>query len=255
MYTADLISRSIAFVGVFIALIVFGTLSDINFQVEIKESYSSLVLNLNQSQNVKNDNKNILQTKKEDEKNNQKLDKDDKKYSKDARQNNSVKKSPLKSTDNNKTLDTKQRIIEKTQKQDSKKYQNKNTVKNQDLRSHQKGTNTNINSVSKNTNIKQSAAPSVNAINIPSISDQLFNRIQDEIDYPKRAIKRKIQGIVLVEFTITNGKVTSFMIVKSSGHTILDKSATKLCDRLIGLDTKHPNSNVKVHMPIKYSLI
>lgn len=255
MYTADLISRSIAFVGVFIALILFGFLNDINFQVQIQESYSSLVLNLNQSSIVKTDNPNILPAKTLTEKNNQKLAKDEKKSIKDDRQKDIIKKSPLKSISNDKVLDSKQKIIEKKQEQDRKKTNKKNVSKNEKSGSYQKDTNTNLNSVSKNTNSVKSVAPTTNAINVPSISDQLFNKIQDEIDYPKRAIKRKIQGVVLVEFTITNGKVTSFMIVKSSGHTLLDKSASKLCDKLIGLDTKHPNSNMKVHMPIKYALI
>lgn len=55
--------------------------------------------------------------------------------------------------------------------------------------------------------------------------------------YPRRAIKKHQQGVVILRFTLrANGRATDIQIVKSSGHFLLDKTVLKFVKK----ETFHP---------------
>ena len=55
--------------------------------------------------------------------------------------------------------------------------------------------------------------------------------------YPRRAIKKHQQGVVILRFTLrANGRATDIQIVKSSGHFLLDKTVLKF----VKTETFHP---------------
>ncbi len=52
--------------------------------------------------------------------------------------------------------------------------------------------------------------------------------VQKHLIYPRRAQKRRLQGIVLIRFTLSaKGKVTQAQIIEKAPYSILNKSALK----------------------------
>ena len=83
--------------------------------------------------------------------------------------------------------------------------------------------------------------------------------VQQQIDaakeYPQRAQRRHIAGVVDVLFVIgSNGEILSIDIAKSSGSRILDRSAIKAVKKAAPFD-KPPNGKVTIRAPIKFELI
>lgn len=73
-------------------------------------------------------------------------------------------------------------------------------------------------------------------------------------EYPRRAIKMRMQGRVLIEFLWKEEKILSDLkILKSSGYKILDENALQT----IRLASKHfpqYSNDVRITIPIEYSL-
>ena len=266
----DLISRSLGFIGVFITLMTFGLLCEHNFQAQVQDTYSTLVVNINHVEQIKSQaKKNIepqVETEKNthiDTKNDQIEQKNDNEYQSDRETaKNSVIKHKTNVSENTPVKQVKPKKVEtsksKAVKEQSKKTvttKKTDTVKKANLAAGNKKIKSENKVITKNETALSDESIVAANISRQTISNLIFDRIQDKIQYPQRAIKRKIQGVVLVEFNVVNGKIASFTIIKSSGHTILDKSAARLCKDIIGFDTRHPNSNIKIHMPIKYALI
>ncbi len=82
---------------------------------------------------------------------------------------------------------------------------------------------------------KTPAAAAVEAIDAMEYSQRLaiFNThvlrsVYSHIRYPKSAVRRNIQGTLELDLVVNNkGKLLDINIVRSSGHNMLDKSATK----------------------------
>lgn len=87
------------------------------------------------------------------------------------------------------------------------------------------------------------------------LSSLIVKEIKSKLRYPRNAVRRKLEGTVMVEFVIERGVVISFSITKSSGHKILDEAAGKLAKSLIRFNTKLSSMNNRVMIPIKYELV
>lgn len=240
----DLASRSFAFVGVFIALFIFGYVSDAQFLVDPEEQLPPLVLNI-QNQEIKQDVKeNFIEE----------IKKDDKKNHENANNEKSIKKNDMEHMlihdkkiikENTEIKKITKKEVKQTLKQkEEPKKENKTvkTVKKEVIKNVQKAEITNINNEKFLLEKKLSA------------SDFILNKIKSVTHYPKRAIKRKIQGTVVIAFNLVNGKIISFKLVQSSGHRILDEAANKLASKLINLDTNVRGGNLTINVPIKYAL-
>lgn len=87
------------------------------------------------------------------------------------------------------------------------------------------------------------------------LASLLVKEIKSKLRYPRNAVRRKLEGTVMVEFVIQNGVVTSYKIEKSSGHKILDEAAGKLAKSLIKFNTRLDAMSNRVLIPIKYELL
>ncbi len=91
--------------------------------------------------------------------------------------------------------------------------------------------------------------------NAAELSSLIVKEIKSKLRYPRNAVRRRLEGTVMVEFVIERGVVISFSITKSSGHKILDEAAGKLAKSLIRFNTKLSSMNNRVMIPIKYELV
>lgn len=61
----------------------------------------------------------------------------------------------------------------------------------------------------------------------------LLSYIVENMSYPQKAVKKKLEGNVFVQFTVsTEGKVGQVNIVRSSGYDILDQEAVRVISSL-----------------------
>lgn len=79
--------------------------------------------------------------------------------------------------------------------------------------------------------------------------------IDQNLQYPRKARMMRTTGIVTVKFTIlNNGNIKDIVVLKSSGHKILDYSALKTI-----LKASHnfpkPKRDTTIQIPIQYKLI
>ncbi len=91
-------------------------------------------------------------------------------------------------------------------------------------------------------------------LQVPSREDYSFLRklIEKNLTYPYLARRNAYEGTVVVSFIIENGTLRNINIVKSSGYSILDKSAVeaiKKIEPLVRFDR-----NVKIVIPINFRL-
>lgn len=102
---------------------------------------------------------------------------------------------------------------------------------------------------------KHTADPQIDPQLRSNLSSILVREIRSNLQYPRNAVRRKLEGMVMMEFTIKNGIVTSFRMRLSSGHKILDEAACKLAQKMVHFDTHLGQINYKVQIPIKYELL
>lgn len=93
------------------------------------------------------------------------------------------------------------------------------------------------------------------AENTVIITGELVSEIRRKLRYPRNAVRRKLEGVVNIDFTVKDGKITSFTISKKSGHRILDDAAAKLAAGLIGFVTDAGAVDCVITVPVKYELI
>jgi TonB family protein len=66
---------------------------------------------------------------------------------------------------------------------------------------------------------------------------QLVAMVYGEIDYPRRAVRRELQGRLELDITLnTGGKLLDITVVQSSGHKILDEAAISAAERALADD-------------------
>ena len=97
----------------------------------------------------------------------------------------------------------------------------------------------------------EASARQINA----QLASLLVKEIRSKLHYPRNAVRRKLEGTVMVEFIVKNGVVVNFNIEKSSGHRILDEAASKLARSLIRFNTRLDAMSNRVLIPIKYELL
>lgn len=123
--------------------------------------------------------------------------------------------------------------------------------------------NTNINRKDKQTTNHQASTVNQEAKKAQAserklnaqLASLLVKEIKSKLRYPRNAVRRKLEGTVMVEFLINDGVVISYKIEKSSGHKILDEAATKLAKSLVKFNTRLDAMNNRVLIPIKYELL
>ncbi len=85
----------------------------------------------------------------------------------------------------------------------------------------------------------------------------LFKKPRPPLDYPNKARKRGYQGITLVMISLdTSGSIENVVLVRSSGHKILDKAALKNVAKWQFHPVKHNGQLVKAQfeVPINFAL-
>lgn len=87
------------------------------------------------------------------------------------------------------------------------------------------------------------------------LSSILVQEIKNRLKYPRNAVRRRLEGTVMMEFTVKDGVVISFKISKSSGHKILDEAARKLAQTFVSFNTGLPSGNSLILIPVKYELL
>lgn len=87
------------------------------------------------------------------------------------------------------------------------------------------------------------------------VASLLVQEIKRKLRYPKNAVRRKLEGIVQVEFMVEQGRISNFRINKSSGHKILDDAAKKLAQGMLHMTIPLQVSQTVVVVPIKYELL
>ncbi len=90
-----------------------------------------------------------------------------------------------------------------------------------------------------------------------SYKRDIFDAINTQQDYPRQAKLRRIEGIVVMRFTLeANGKVENYEIAQKAEARLLNRSALKLFKRLnlpsppAGLENKFP---AELSIPLKYA--
>lgn len=87
------------------------------------------------------------------------------------------------------------------------------------------------------------------------VANLLVQEIKRKLRYPKNAVRRKLEGVVQVEFKVAQGKITGFRLSKSSGHKILDDAAAKLASGMVNMELPITANSTVVVVPIKYELL
>jgi TonB family protein len=100
-----------------------------------------------------------------------------------------------------------------------------------------------------------SANFSDNGVNNFDWGEELRILIQNNVIFPKKALSRGLNGIVILEVEVyRDGRIGKVIIQKSSGHDILDQSALKGAKRISSLNSRNTSSSQEVYyLPIKFN--
>lgn len=84
--------------------------------------------------------------------------------------------------------------------------------------------------------------------------DRIKRQIDDAKEYPQRARRRNLEGVVTVLFTIgAGGELESISVSTSSGTRILDRSAITAVQKAAPFDPP-PKGSITLKLPIRYQL-
>lgn len=87
------------------------------------------------------------------------------------------------------------------------------------------------------------------------VANLLVQEIKRKLRYPRNAVRRKLEGVVQVEFSVQQGRITHFRLLKGSGHKILDDAAAKLASGMLHMSLPVNAAQTVVVVPIKYELL
>lgn len=87
------------------------------------------------------------------------------------------------------------------------------------------------------------------------VTSLLVNEIKSKTRYPRNAVRRKLEGTVMMEFVVQDGIVVGYRLEQSSGHKILDAAAQKLAQSMMQFNTGNRLLNHRILIPIKYELL
>lgn len=110
----------------------------------------------------------------------------------------------------------------------------------------------------ENSNLKSNESTKSSILNSKQSEEVALNKIQEAIQkaqiYPLIAQKKRMSGVVKVEFMWMNDKtLADLKIIQSSGYTLLDKSALESI-RKASLNFPSYERNLKITLPISYEI-
>ena len=111
-----------------------------------------------------------------------------------------------------------------------------------------------VNSTQQKSAAAEAAAQAQLAEAREFISREIVSVIKSRTVYPRQALRRKVQGTVMLEFTVRKGIIQSCAVVKSSGSVLLDSAALRLGKSLQGFDSEQGDFDLKLQVPIRYAL-
>ncbi len=111
-----------------------------------------------------------------------------------------------------------------------------------------------VNSTQQKSTAAETAAQAQLAEACEFISREIVSVIKSRTVYPRQALRRKVQGTVMLEFTVRKGIIQSCAVVKSSGSVLLDSAALRLGKSLQGFDSEQGDFDLKLQVPIRYAL-
>lgn len=111
-------------------------------------------------------------------------------------------------------------------------------------------------SVASESNVKTPAP--IQTLSYQKDSHPILKDIKKAIDantqYPRKARRMGMEGIVLVEFLLHHsGKVEDIRLLQKSGHDILDDSAIETIKKASS-SFPRPQENIRIQVPISYAL-
>lgn len=106
-----------------------------------------------------------------------------------------------------------------------------------------------------NSGATQSTTAADGTDNRSVLQSRLLSLIRSKTNYPRTAIRRKMEGEVLIEFKLKEGTVTDFVLVQGSGYKLLDEAALKLAKSLQGTVLIKTSGEISLRVPIIYRLI
>ncbi|EGL3836553.1 energy transducer TonB [Campylobacter upsaliensis] len=110
----------------------------------------------------------------------------------------------------------------------------------------------------ENSNLKSNESTKSSILSSKQSEEVALNKIQEAIQkaqiYPLIAQKKRMSGVVKVEFMWMNDKtLADLKIIQSSGYTLLDKSALESI-RKASLNFPSYERNLKITLPISYEI-
>ncbi|WP_417793257.1 TonB family protein [Terasakiella pusilla] len=92
----------------------------------------------------------------------------------------------------------------------------------------------------------------------PDYVTTLRRRLEQHKTYPRRAKRRRQEGVVVIEFTVTReGQVTEFKVRQGSGHDLLDEETIAMLKRaqpLPAFPKDMEGEFLKIALPIHFSI-
>ena len=117
------------------------------------------------------------------------------------------------------------------------------------------------------TTVKQKPpAPQFTSQQIANAEQEYLNALRQQImayaqdTYPRRAKRRRWEGDVIIEFTLTkSGRITQLSIVESSGRSLLDQAALEIFQAKMAYQFKAfpkeiTRNNWSIKVPVSYNL-
>lgn len=110
----------------------------------------------------------------------------------------------------------------------------------------------------ENLNLKSNESTKSSILSSKQSEESALNKIQEAIQkaqiYPPIAQKKRMSGVVKVEFMWMSDKtLADLKIIQSSGYTLLDKSALESI-RKASLNFPSYERNLKITLPISYEI-
>lgn len=102
---------------------------------------------------------------------------------------------------------------------------------------------------------ERAQAAALNSQMQAQLTSLLVNEIKSKTRYPRNAVRRKLEGTVMMEFVVQDGVVVGYRLEQSSGHKILDAAAQKLAQSMLQFNTGNQQLNNRILIPIKYELL
>ncbi len=102
---------------------------------------------------------------------------------------------------------------------------------------------------------ERAQAAALNSQMQAQLTSLLVNEIKSKTRYPRNAVRRKLEGTVMMEFVVQDGIVVGYRLEQSSGHKILDAAAQKLAQSMMQFNTGNQRLNHRILIPIKYELL